>query len=835
MSLKTPRLAIVFCALLAVLGTACEQLENLPKLTAADLREPNLAQTSKIYDADGNLLKTLHGIENRTVIPLKKIPRKMQRAVIAIEDERFFEHDGVDYQAIMRAAFANAASGSIQQGGSTITQQYVKNAIISPGASADKTFERKVDEAVLALQLEEELSKKEILSRYLNTVYFGNGAYGVQAAARTYFRHSAKKLTLKESALLAGIIRSPETYNPHQNREAALKRRGVVLDKMLELGWANEAKVAKIAGKGMGIEELKEEGRYPAPYFVDYVQRLIKFDKERFPMLGETIEEREQRLFTGGLKIHTTVDLGIQAAADAAVNAYLTETTDPYGSLVAIDPHTGHVKAMVGGRDFFSEKKTDPYAKINLAIQHEPNLGRVKDCGADEYEYRAPGCGRQAGSAYKPFALVAALEEGISLSDTYEADDCISFPEYNWHPCNYEEGAFGETSLLKATAYSVNVVYAQVALEVGPEDVVRKATQMGITTPQDPYASAVLGTNEVNPLNMTSAYGTLATNGVHHPPVAITRIEDANGKVIYRDPKVKEKVILPAVAYITTTALEDVVEYGTGGNAELVGQYEAGKTGTAQGYSDAWFAGYTPNLAAAVWVGHPAGQISMESTRIGPVFGGSWPALIWQHFMTAMSGTEYAGTTPFPEPDVTLITLEIDRDTGCLANDLTPDEDKEIAEFIPGTEGDVVACRGERGETATVPDVVEYEAPAALETLQSAGFEVAQEYEATSTYPPGRVIYQDPEGGTEVAKGTTVTITVSTTSEGDGTVPSLLGVPSESAQDALVARGYMPDVIEQAESSKGQAKKNSGLVWKQDPSSGTEAEPGTTVTIWVNP
>jgi penicillin-binding protein 1A len=835
MSLKSPRRAIAFGALLTVLTAGCAQLENLPKLTAADLREPSLAQTSKIFDANGTLLKTLHGVENRTVIPLRMIPRKMQRAVIAIEDERFYEHEGVDFQAIVRAAFANAASGSIQQGGSTITQQYVKNAIISPGESAEKTFERKLEEAVLARQLEEELSKKEILTRYLNTVYFGNGAYGVQAAARTYFRHSAEKLTLKESALLAGIIRSPETYNPHQNKEAALKRRALVLDKMVELGWADEAQAAKAAGKGLEIEELKEEGRYPAPYFVDYVQRLVKFDEERFPMLGDTIEEREQRLFTGGLKIYTTVDLGMQAAADTAVNTYLTESTDPYASLVAIDPHTGHVKAMVGGRDFFAPRKEDPYAKLNLAIQHEPKLGRVKDCGAVEYEYRAPGCGRQAGSAYKPFALVAALEEGISLSDTYEADDCISFPEYNWHPCNYEEGAFGKTSLLKATAYSVNVVYAQVALEVGPEKVVEKATDMGITTPQDPYASAVLGTNEVNPLNMTSAYATLATNGVHHPPVAITKIEDADGEVIYEDPEVKERVLPAAVAYIATTALEDVVEYGTGGNAELVGQYEAGKTGTAQGYSDAWFAGYTPNLSAAVWVGHPRGQISMESSRIGPVFGGSWPAQIWQHFMTAMSGTKYAGTTPFEQPDVELITLEIDRDTGCLANELTPVEDIETKEYIPGTEDDVVACRGEEGETATVPDVVEFPAADALETLQDAGFEVAQDYQATSTYPPGLVIYQDPDGGEEVAKGTTVTITVSTTSEGDGTIPSLLGVSSQSAQDALVARGYIPDVIEQAESSKGQAKKNSGLVWKQDPASGTEAEPGTTVTIWVNP
>ena len=451
------RIALVCVA--AVVATGCADLvENLPELTKADLKEPKLAQTSKIFDSENRLLRTLHGVENRTIVPLRMIPRRVRHAVIAIEDERFYDHDGVDYKAIIRAALTNAASGEIREGGSTITQQYVKNVIISPGAQAEKTFERKFEEAVLARQLEEELSKREILKRYLNTVYFGNGAYGIQAAAKTYFHRPAKKLTLAQGALLAGVIRSPETYNPYQNKEAALTRRNVVLDKMVELGWASEVKVAKARAKGLGIKVLLERDRYPAPYFVDYVQRLIKFDEDRFGMLGETIEERENALFTGGLRIYTTVDLDMQAAADEAVNYYLNQPGDPYGSLVAIDPNTGYVRAMVGGRDFFASEKEDPYAKLNLAIQHEPNLGRVKDCGAEDYEYRAPGCGRQAGSAYKPFALVAALEDGISLSDVYEANDCISFPAYNWHPCNYEEGDFGKTSLLKATAYSVNVV-----------------------------------------------------------------------------------------------------------------------------------------------------------------------------------------------------------------------------------------------------------------------------------------------------------------------------------------------------------------------------------------
>lgn len=840
---KSPKILILALLVLLVGASCSEFIDSLPTLTKSDLREPDLAETSKIFDEEGNLIRTFHGVENRTIVPLSRIPRRAQRAVIAIEDERFYAHDGVDPQAIFRALFANISSGEIEEGGSTITQQYVKNVIISPGETADKTLERKIDEAVLSRQLEAELTKKEILERYLNTVYFGNGAYGIQAAARTYFRKPAKKLTLGESALLAAVIKAPDTYNPYLHKHAATKRRNVVLTKMVSLGKAGEKPANKAMRSGLGINPKKEDTEYAAPYFIDYVQRLIKFDKARFGMLGKSAADRERALFTGGLRIHTTVDLDIQAAADEAVDFYLGPETGPHGSLVAIDPETGHVKAMVGGFDFFADAKKDPYSKLNLAIQHEPFLGRVKDCGATKYENRAPGCGRQAGSAYKPFALTSALDQSIPLSRTYKAQACMTFPAYdNWEVCNYEDAEYGEKTLLEGTVSSINVVYAQVAIEAGFENVVEMAEDMGITINQDAYASSVLGTNSVNPLNMASAYGTLAARGVHHPPVAITKILDAEGKVVYEDKTESDVVVEPPVAYVATTALEEVITSGTGVNAGLLdGRPVAGKTGTAQAYRDAWFGGYIPQLVAAIWVGHPEGQISMETEYLGtPVFGGSFPALIFSRFMSQAVAAEGMVVEDFVEPPNGLITVEIDTDppswaplNGCLAGPFTPQEDRDYVEVIRSTEP-TSTCR-EENEEVTVPDVSGWaSADDAEAVLEGAGFSVNRRAEPSDSYPPGTVIGQFPEGGSQAPYGSTVTITVATGGKGNGTVPAVLGLTVSVAEDRLVENGYVPNVITESESGGG-AKKNSGIVWKQGPSSGTEATPGSTVTIYANP
>ena len=864
---RTSKILVALTLLLALMGTSCaaltDQLADLPKLKKKDLRF-KLAQSSKVYDSDGGLLTTLHETENRTLVPLSRIPKRVRNAVIAIEDERFFEHEGVDLRAVLRALLTNAKSGTIEEGGSTITQQLVKNVIIAPGAIADKTLERKITEAALSRQLEQRLTKKEILESYLNTVYFGNGAYGVQEAARTYFGRSVEKLTLAQAAMLAGIIQSPEDYDPYDQLKAAKERRNLVLSQMEELGRATPEQVAKARASKIKLQKVSKKDRYPAAYFMDYIQRLITYDP-RFEAVGETRQQRIKRLFQGGLRIHTTVDMKMQEAAEDAAEEVLPYDSDPAASVVAIDPKTGHIKALVGGRDYFASPKEDPRAKLNLAILNEPDLGRVKDIEVpvpDEHdmEARAPGTGRQAGSAFKVFALAAAIEKGISLSKTYEAGSEVIFPGLgengtDYKVQNYEGGSFGSSlSLLEATVNSVNVVYAQLVIDdIGEEAVTEVAERMGISgyDPLLAVPSAVLGTNVVNPLDMASAYGTLAANGTHRPPIAITKITTADGEVIYKDETEPVEALEPAVAYLATSALEQVIQRGTAAAYGNIGRPAAGKTGTAQEYRDAWFVGYTPDLVAAVWVGYPEGSIEMKPSCVGStepcrvtrtltsggVTGGSFPTQIWAAFMLrALSGVPATSFTP-PTGGTTVVT--IDSRTGCLATKLTPAEFKAEATFAAGTEPEK-SCPVESDGTK-VPEVVGYPANEAEQILERAGFAVSIDEVASSSYPPGTVVSQSPSGGSEAAEGSTVTIAVATPEADDGdhqtsaTVPDVLGQPEGSAESELHASGYDVRVVYQRESSRGQARKNSGLVWKQSPASGTEAQPGSTVTIWVNP
>jgi penicillin-binding protein 1A len=867
---RPTKIVLVLTLLLALTGSSCaaltDRLADLPKLKKKDLRF-KLAQSSKVLDSDGGLLTTLHETENRTLVPLSRIPKRVRNAVIAIEDERFFEHEGVDLRAVLRALLTNAKSGTIEEGGSTITQQLVKNLIIAPGAIADKTLERKITEAALSRQLEKRLTKKEILESYLNTVYFGNGAYGVQEAARTYFGRSVEKLTLMQAAVLAGVIQSPEEYDPYDNRKAAKTRRDLVLSKMADLGWAKPHQVARAKRAKLKLQKVSKKDRYPAAYFMDYVQRLITYDP-RFKAVGQTRQQRVKRLFQGGLRIHTTVDMKMQAAAEDAAEAVLPNAADPAASIVAIDPKTGHVKAMVGGRDYFARPKVDARAKLNLAILNEPDLGRVtdKEPTPDEHdiEARAPGTGRQAGSAFKVFALAAAIEQGIPLSKTYKAGSQVVFPGLgengtDYKVQNYEGGSFGsKLSLLEATVSSVNVVYAQLVIDdIGEEAVTEVAERMGISgyDPLGAYPSAVLGTNVVNPLDMASAYGTLAANGTHHPPVAITKITTADGELIYKDESEAEEALEPAVAYLATSALEQVIQRGTAAAYGNIGRPAAGKTGTAQEYRDAWFVGYTPDLVAAVWVGYPEGSIEMKPscsfseglcrvTRTissGGVTGGSFPTQIWTAFMLrALSGVPASSFTP-PRGGTTEVT--IDTRTGCLATKLTPGEFKAEATFAAGTEPEE-SCPVEN-EKKKVPDVVGFPADEAEGVLERAGFAVSRQSVESSSYPPGTVVSQSPSGGSAAEEGSTVTLSVAasggSSSGGSGgsssgaTVPDVLGQPEGSAESELHSGGYDVRVVYRRESSPGQARKNSGLVWKQSPASGTRAEPGSTVTIWVNP
>jgi penicillin-binding protein 1A len=861
---RRPLLTALLLATLLVASSCAslvEQFEDLPRLTDADLNF-NLAQSSIIYDAKGRQLTTLHGEQNRNIIALGAMPKQLQQAVVAIEDERFYHHDGVDVRAILRAAVSNVASGSVTQGGSTITQQYVKNVIISPNEIAERSLERKIDEAALSRQLERRLSKREILRRYLNTVYFGNGAYGVEAAAHTYFGKSATRLNLRESATLAGIIRSPNNYNPIDHPRTALQRRNLVLDKMRQLGWATATKVHKATRQKLRLRPGASEARYPAPYFIDYVKRLITFHPA-FKKLGKTTAQRTQQLFRGGLRIRTTLDMNMQQAAEAAVNSTLTSANDPHASLVAVDPLTGDVKAMVGGRDWFAPKRKNRFSKLNLAIASEPGLG-CKRIGK-KCDRRAPGTGRQAGSAFKPFTLAAAIADGVPLSKIYEAKGCASFPGANadgssWEPCNYEGGTFGRISLLEATAKSVNVIFARLMLEGATKDddgqadrkrtdwsvcslcerTVEVAHAMGINTDLQAVPSTVLGANPVNPLGMASAYGTLATNGVRRPPVAITEITNSRGKVLYRAKREQEEALEPAVAYLTTTALETVIQRGTGVRAQI-GRPAAGKTGTAQDYRDAWFTGYTPNLAAAVWVGYPEGSVAMKTSCAGTsnckptriqVTGGSWPTEIWQKFMKrAVAGLPAAG---FKQPASGFERVVIDTRDGCLADRFTPAEYRENATFAAGTAPEET-CR-ENEQIARVPDVMQFPVQDAKRILEDDGFNVDVVEQRTSEFPPGRVIDQSPGGGRRAKLGSTVTLTVSRakTQPNRGTVPDVLGMRRADAARVIRNEGFEVRVVERKE-AKTVPSGRRGRVWKQDPSGGSKAPYGSTVNIWVNP
>ncbi|MDQ3957770.1 MAG: transglycosylase domain-containing protein [Actinomycetota bacterium] len=848
------RRTLALLSLAAVLAAGCARLEDLPRLQPSDLAF-KLPQSSKIFDSKGRLITTLHGEQNRTNVTLDQIPQFVQEAVIGIEDERFYEHDGVDLKAIIRAALANVRSGDIEQGGSTITQQYVKNVIIAPGEIAEQTIDRKLQEAALARQLEQELGKEEILERYLNTVYFGQGAYGVQAASKVYFAKPVWKLTLKEGALLAGLIRAPEDYDPFRHGQAAKRRRNLVLRKMADLGYVDEAAAAAAESKNLGLQPAKEKDEYPAPYFVDYVQRMLTYHPD-FDFLGDTSSQRTKRLFTGGLRIYTTVDLEMQAAAEDAVNDTLSYPSDPHGALVALEPDTGHVKAMVGGRDWFAPPKKDRYAKLNLAIAAEPDLGRVRVPGQKKPDYRAPGTGRQAGSAFKPFALAAAIDDGVALSKRYDGSGPLVIPGANngadYTVNNYEGGQFGEISLLEATVNSVNVVFAQLVDEIGVDPVVDAAQMMGIRTELQPYFSAVLGTNEVNALGMASAYGTLASNGSYHPPVAVTRIVDATkerNKEIYRDESEPVEVLDPAVAYLTTSALQEVIRRGTGTAAAAIGRPAAGKTGTAQEYRDAWFVGYTPNLVASVWVGYPQAQIEMKTSclgsGIGPsgtpeciptritVTGGSWPTQIWTNFMfRALS--DYP-VEDFEVPDIGLRRVPIDTRNGCLAGKFTPDEYVATGVFAAGTQPEET-CR-EPGDRKRIENFVGFPRDEAVRILEDEGFTVVTEGVPSNSYPPGTVVDQDPPAGTRAPAGSTVTLYIANGEEEreTATVPNVLGMRRSDAESELRAAGFEVQVIVEKESSPGQAKKNRGRVWKQAPGGGSEAEKGSTVTIWVNP
>jgi penicillin-binding protein 1A len=606
---------------LATLASACSyETTGLPPAV------PTPSQSSRIYAADGTLLTTLKAEQNRENIALDQLPDVLPQAVIAIEDERFYEHQGIDLTALVRAASANASAGGVTEGGSTITQQYIKNAYLDD----EQTVGRKIEEAALALQLERSYSKDLILELYLNTIYFGRGQYGVQAASYEYFGRPVTDVTLAEAALLAGMIQSPSAVDPFRHPEAALNRRDVVLERMLELEMITEEEHREALESDLTIS-LEEPGvaadeRFPAAYFVEEVKQWILND----PRFGETRRERTNLLFGGGLRIYTTVDLGLQAEAEAAVARTLVEpATYPQAALTTIDPRNGHVLAMVGGRDYWGD---EPWARYNLAT----------------------GKGRQSGSSFKPIVLAAALENGMPIITRYNGPGSISIPRPEAPTWNVSGGC-GAVTLVEATVRSCNTVYAQLIMDVGGPAAVDMAHRMGVESELQTNEAAVLGTNDVTTVDMATAFGTFANHGIQVDPVFVTRIVKDDGTVLFEQEYQQEKALAAPVADLVTWTLEQVVQRGTGTRAQLPDRPAAGKTGTTENSWDAWFVGYTPQRVTAVWVGFAEQPIPMEppTTPIS-VFGGTWPAQIWHDVMISA----HAGLPPedFRDPPATVFT-----------------------------------------------------------------------------------------------------------------------------------------------------------------------------------
>jgi membrane peptidoglycan carboxypeptidase len=729
-----------------------------PHLLPRTLTLPALPQTSIIYDAGGHFITTLHAGEDRTIVGIGQVPTIARDAVIAAEDERFYHHHGVDVKAIARAALRNAAIGRVVEGASTITEQLVKNTI----GTDERTFTRKVKEAEMAYELEDRFTKDQILEMYLNTVYFGQGAHGIQAAAKTYFSIPAGKLNLDQSALLAALIRSPSSSDPVYHPETAVARRNVILGRMRDLHMIDEAAYGEAIGKELGLNLYEEKARYPAPYFVDYVKRWFLSNEE----FGATAQERYDFLFKGGLRIFTTVDLRLQRYAEQAVHSILARPKDPYGAMTVIDPRTGAIKAMVGGRDFFSRKNR--IAQVNLAT--------------------GGATGRAAGSAFKPFALVAALNKGISPQQVYRAPSHIDirlpagYRPPVWPVDNYDGKGGGRMTLEQATINSVNTVYAQVIMQVGPQAVVDTAHQMGITRRLRAVPSAVLGTNEVDTLQMASAYGSLATVGKWTQPLAVALITDSQGRLIYEAEPDLQQVLNPGVAWTADQILRKVVLNGTGTQANI-GRPVAGKTGTGQQWTDAWFVGFIPQLVAAVWVGFPKGRVPMvyPKVRIRHVLGGTWPTEIWHAFM--VNATRNLPVEKFEKPSFGYVSVRVDIRRGCLPNRWTLPQDIVVITYIAGTQPNRVCTLPSGPQLVPIPSVIGMSDEKAIELLTSYGL-VPFVQTVDSMNPAGTVLAIDPGPGTKVLQGATVTLTVASgippPQPSPSPSPSISPVPSPS-------------------------------------------------------
>ena len=637
-----------------------------------------LNSSAEVFDRNGRVIGTFTDEERRFLVDTDELLEKkpfIGEAVIAAEDRDFYEHNGVSIDGIIRAAWKNLSGGEIREGGSTITQQYVKNTVLTP----ERTITRKMKEAVLAIKLERRYSKDEILGFYLNTIYLGRGAYGIEAAARSYFDKHADELSLREAAYLAAIIPSPEALDPTTNPVGARKGRDRVLQAMVDEGYIT-SREAERASRGK-VKAIKRATGAPktqtAAYFMEWLRRDVLG-----PDLGP-------QLYTGGLKIHTTLDLEMQRYAEEAVAATLTEPEEPQAALVSMTP-SGQIRALVGGRDFRDVKKARGF---NFATD----------------------VGRQPGSAFKPFTLLTAIEEGISTSSRFSGRSPMTIPDpecYSegapWEVDNYGGSSYGTIDLEQATANSVNTIYAQLIAEIGPEKVAELMEDMEFDEGRDiePNCSLSLGGSfDVTALDLARAYAAIDAGGVLPEVTPVTYIEDSEGNCIIEyvpekdrdcetdaDPE-RKRVVEENSAHVLTQTLEGVVTSGTAAGAVTLPRPAAGKTGTTQDNKDAWFAGYVPQLTTVVWMGYPLEQVKGDPDGVVPIMsfcsdtflcrpvkgievtGGSFPAQIWNAYMLQATAEMEVVDFPIPEdlPDEVINTAPpVTPATVAPTNEATP-------------------------------------------------------------------------------------------------------------------------------------------------------------------
>jgi len=618
-------IAAILCSASVVFVIFAECSKDLPNVEKLKFYSPS--ETTKIYSSDGTLLATLYK-ENREWVKYDQIPKSLINAILAIEDSRFYEHRGISFKDIARALYIDYKKRSLSQGASTITQQLARNIFLHPRA----TIRRKVREALLAVQIEKKFTKREIMELYLNQIYFGAGAYGVQAAAKTYFGKNVEDLTLPECAIIAGLPASPNDYSPFINKKYAKVRQILVLKRMCDCGYIDYTTMKEAIHTKMKFSRRKSHAKLlKYPYFTTYALHELfqKYD--------------DDLLYRGGLKVYTTLDIRKQKIARNAINRGLARAKQQYlnctqAAIVAIEPKTGFIRAMVGGKKWTKDNQ------FNRAWQAR----------------------RQPGSSFKIFVYTTAIDSGFT-PNSIVLDSPVSYPDgpgRSYSPKNCDHKFMGAIPIRRAIQYSRNVAAVRMMHRLGPEKVIQYAYKMGIKDKLEPTLSLALGAGVVTPLDMASSVSVLANQGIRCEPTAIKKIYDSEGNVIEDNTYPSSEKVIPATtASAMTDMLEDVIRAGTGTGAQI-GRPAAGKTGTTDSFRDAWFVGYTPDLAAAVWTGND------DFSKMNHAYGGNIPASIWGDFMKkALSGTK---PKDFQSVKSNLVAVLICDETGLRATSNCP-------------------------------------------------------------------------------------------------------------------------------------------------------------------